>query len=141
MAKGLNRCTFIGNVGKAAEVRATQGGSVMATFSLAVAGREPDGRGGWQEKTDWVNCIAFKRLAEIVRDYTSKGSRLYVEGRLQNRSWEKDGQKHYRTEIVLADVTLLDGRKADRQNDGAVMHSSLTPDYADQGITDDDVPF
>lgn len=137
MAKGLNRVCLMGNLGKSAEIRATGGGTTVATFSLATAEREKV-NGEWKDRTEWHNCVAFGRLAEIVRDYTSKGSRLYLEGRLQTRSWEKDGKKQYRTEVVLSDVILSGGKSASRRDDdGFDMHPSVQP----VDITDDDVPF
>lgn len=139
MAKGLNRVQLLGNLGKSAEIRATGGGTTVATFSLATAEREKHGN-EWKDATEWHNVVAFGRLAEIIRDYTSKGSRLLVEGRIKTRSWDdkESGQKRYRTEIIAADVTLLDSRKGGGQaDDGPIMHSAVTP----TDISDDDIPF
>lgn len=145
MAKGLNRVQLLGHMGKAAEIRATQGGSTVANFSLATPERIKL-NGEWKDSTEWHTLVAFGRLAEIIRDYTSKGSKLLVEGRLQTRSWEdKQGQKRYRTEIIVADLTLLDGRKdggqaqSHREDGGYEMHPAVSPDAGD--ITDEDVPF
>ena len=140
MAKGINKVQLLGNLGRDAEVKVTGGGTTVATFSLATAERVKQG-GEWKDSTEWHNCVAFGRLAEIVRDYTSKGARLLVEGRLQTRSWDdkESGQKKYRTEIILADVTLLDGAKKKDAGDG------YEPGYAytrDRDVNDDpDIPF
>jgi single-strand DNA-binding protein len=128
---------LLGHLGKAAEVRATQGGSVVANFSLATAERIKR-NGEWSDATEWHTLVAFGRLAEIIRDYTTKGSKLLIEGRLQTRSWESDGLKRYRTEIIVSDVTLLDGRKdGGGKSDGYEMHSAVTPGE----VEDPDCPF
>jgi len=144
MAKGLNRIQLVGNLGKKVEVRATHGGTTVANFSLATAERVKRNN-EWVDETEWHSCVAFGRMAEILRDYTDKGSRLYLEGRLRTRSWEDAGQKRYRTEVIVSDVILLDSRKgvvsasADDQYNHAYGRSA--PATADQGITDDDIPF
>ena len=143
MSKSVNDVRLLGRLGKAAEVRTTQGGTTVANFSLATERGVKDARGNWQDVTEWHNLVAFGRIAEIVRDYTSKGSRVYVEGRLQTRSWDdrESGKKQYRTEVVVEDVTLLDGRgKSDGRQPGDESSGHSTP-YADQGITDEDIPF
>lgn len=148
MAKTLNRVQLLGNVGRTPEVKSTQGGTTVATFSLATVNRYKDGQGNWQDATEWHNCVTFGKLAEIVRDYVGKGVKLYVEGRLQTRSWDdKDsGKKQYRTEIVVSDVTLL-GRstasKDDTQHGGGPVggEDGTRGYYPGDVISDDDVPF
>lgn len=153
MSKGVNKAILLGNVGKDPEIRPTNGGSLVASFSLATADRQKDGQGNWQDKTEWHNLVAFNRTAEIVRDYVKKGSQLLIEGKIQTRSWDdrETGQKKYRTEIFVFDLTLLGGR-SDQHNGNGNGHSSsstsyATPgrapqeEYAEQGITDDDIPF
>jgi single-strand DNA-binding protein len=126
MSKGINKCTFIGNLGKDAEIRATSGGTMVAHASLAVADRSKQD-GAWVDVTEWVNLVCFGRTAEIMRDYTRKGSKLYVEGKLQTRSWDgKDGKKQYRTEIVVNELVLLSGKQEQA---------------AGSPITDEDIPF
>jgi single-strand DNA-binding protein len=155
MAKGVNKVILLGNVGKDPEIRSTAGGMTVASFSLATADRQKDQQGNWQDKTEWHNLVAFARTAEIVRDYVKKGSQLYVEGKIQTRSWDdkESGQKKYRTEILVNDLSLLGGRGegAGSGSSGGYSKSNTTsydqrtpasqPDYADQGITDDDIPF
>ena len=88
MAKSVNKVILLGNVGKDPEIRATGGGTMVANFTLATSDRQKDAQGNWQDRTEWHNLVAFTRLAEIVRDYVKKGSKLYVEGKIQTRSWD-----------------------------------------------------
>lgn len=152
MSKGINKAFLLGNVGKDPEIRSTNGGSLVASFSLATADRQKDGQGNWQDKTEWHNLVAFNRTAEIVRDYVKKGSQLLIEGKIQTRSWDdrETGQRKYRTEIFVYDLTLLGGRSEQNGNGNGYSRSSASyaaagraphEDYADQGITDDDIPF
>jgi single-strand DNA-binding protein len=141
MAKTVNRVTLLGNLGRAPEVKATGGGTLVATFSVATANRYKDGQGNWQEQAEWHNCVAFGKLAEIVRDYVSKGSKLYLEGRMQTRSWDdKDsGKKQYRTEVAVSELTLLG---APREKGVAPQADPYSREavYGDQDASDD-VPF
>ncbi|MDE1161003.1 MAG: single-stranded DNA-binding protein [Acidobacteriaceae bacterium] len=165
MAKGVNKVILLGNVGKDPEIRASQSGMQIASFSLATADRQKDQTGQWVDKTEWHNLVAFGRTAEIIRDYVKKGTQLYVEGKIQTRSWDdkESGQKKYRTEILVNDMSLLGGRGETGGGGGSYERSSGSgysgsraassssssssyaqapaPDYADQGITDDDIPF
>ena len=155
MAKGVNKVFLLGNVGKDPEIRSTAGGMIVASFSLATADRQKDQQGNWQDKTEWHNLVAFSRTAEIVRDYVKKGTQLFIEGKIQTRSWDdKDsGQKKYRTEILINEMSLLGGGPGRGEGAGAGGYSRSStasfdqrspasqPDYADQGITDDDIPF
>jgi single-strand DNA-binding protein len=158
MAKSVNKVILLGNVGKDPEIRSTGGGTMVANFSLATSDRFQDAQGNWQDRTEWHYLVAFKRLAEIVRDYVKKGSKLYIEGKIQTRSWEdKDTKaKRYRTEIIVNDLSLLSGRE-----DGGGPYSRSTgagssqnaanedqrqpaghDDYAQSAeISDDDIPF
>ena len=162
MAKGVNKVLLLGNVGKDPEIRSSQGGMTIASFSLATADRQKDQTGQWTDKTEWHNLVAFGRTAEIVRDYVKKGTQLFVEGKIQTRSWDdkESGQKKYRTEILVNDMSLLGGRGEGGSGGGSYERSSSgsggssrgstapyggsaasQPDYADQGITDEDIPF
>ena len=113
MAKSVNKVFLLGNVGKDPEIRSTGGGTLVANFTLATSDRQKDAQGNWQDRTEWHNLVAFTRLAEIVRDYVKKGSKLYVEGKIQTRSWDdkETGAKSYRTEIIVNDISLLSGRE------------------------------
>lgn len=158
MAKGVNKVLLLGNVGKDPEIRSTPGGTIVASFSLATADRQKDQQGNWQDKTEWHNLVAFSRTAEIVRDYVKKGTQLFIEGKIQTRSWDdkESGQKKYRTEILVNEMTLLGGGPGRGEGSGSsggysrsntasydqrTPASQSQPEYADQGITDDDIPF
>jgi len=102
MARGLNKCTFIGNLGSDPEVRSTTGGARVATFSIGVSEEWKDKDGNKQERTEWVRVVVWDKLAEIVEQYVHKGDKLYVEGKMANRKWQdKDGNDRYTTEIVI----------------------------------------
>jgi len=151
MAKGVNKVFLLGNVGKDPEIRSTPSGTTVATFSLATADRRKDAQGNWADSTEWHNLVAFQRTAEIVRDYVKKGTQIFVEGKIQTRSWDdkESGQKKYRTEILVNELSLLGkpgsgeggGGGYSRSSSSSSSSQSSAPDYADQGITDDDIPF
>lgn len=155
MAKGVNKVLLLGNVGKDPEIRATAGGMTIASFTLATADRAKDAQGNWTDKTEWHNLVAFQRTAEVVRDYVKKGTQLFIEGKIQTRSWDdkESGQKKYRTEILVNELTLLGSKSGGSGDAGGGGYSKSTtasydqrapvsqPDYGDQGITDDDIPF
>jgi single-strand DNA-binding protein len=131
MAKSVNKVFLLGNVGKDPEIRSTPSGTMVANFTLATSDRFQDAQGNWQDRTEWHNLVAFKRLAEIVRDYVKKGSKLFIEGKIQTRSWEdKDTKaKRYRTEIIVNDLSLLSGRD-DSQGGGGYSRSSSSQNAA-----------
>ena len=105
----LNNVSIIGNVGKEAEMRFAPSGKPVTSFSVAV-----NSRLGESETTEWFNVVAWNKLAEICNQYLTKGQQVYVEGRLQTRSWEdKDGVKHYKTEIIANKVLFLGQHKQD----------------------------
>ncbi len=162
MAKSVNKVILLGNVGKDPEMRSTAGGMTVANFAIATSERIKGQDGNYTEKTEWHNLVAFQRTAEIVRDYVKKGNKLYIEGRLQTSSWDDkaSGQKKYRTEVIVSDLSLLSGRGEgsdssastggySRSNSAASSSSNSydqrtpasVPDYGDNGITDDDIPF
>ena len=109
---GLNRATFIGNLGKDPEMRHLPDGRAVANTSLATTERWKDKTSGEkQEKTEWHNLVFFGKSAEIAGQYLKKGSKIYVEGRLQTRKWQdKEGSDRYTTEIVVSDFQMLDRR-------------------------------
>ncbi len=112
MPKSVNKVILLGNVGKDPEVKFLPSGLPVANLTLATSDRFKDKAGEWQDRTEWHNLTAYQRTAEIIRDYVKKGAKLYVEGRIQTRSWDDQasGQKKYRTEIIVNDVVLLSGR-------------------------------
>ena len=155
MAKSVNKVILLGNVGKDPEIRSTPGGTMVANFSLATSDRFQDQQGNWQDRTEWHNLVAFKRTAEIIRDYVKKGSKLYVEGKIQTRTWDdKEGVKHYKTEILVNDLSLLSGREEGSGGYSRSTSSSSSEAGFDQRppagqddvaqsaeISDDDIPF
>jgi single-strand DNA-binding protein len=153
MAKSVNKVILLGNVGKDPEIRSTGGGTMVANFTLATSDRQKDAQGNWQDRTEWHNLVAFTRLAEIVRDYVKKGSKLYVEGKIQTRSWDdkESGQKRYRTEIIVNDLSLLSGREEGSSGGYSRGSSTASFDQRPSGgqedvaqsaeISDDDIPF
>ncbi len=112
MAFSLNRAQIIGNLTRDPEVRQTPGGQTVATFGVATNFTWTDQSGVKQVKTEFHNVVAWRGLAEICRQYVKKGSKVYIEGRLQTRDWEgPDGVKRYRTEIIADNMIMLDGRR------------------------------
>src|SRR5574341_844349 len=109
--RGLNKVQIIGNLGRDPEMRYTPNGKPVTSFTVAVSRSWVKPEGERAEKTEWFNVIAWDRLAEICSQHLTKGSLVYVEGRLETRSWEaENGQKHYRTEIVANEMIILDRR-------------------------------
>jgi single-strand DNA-binding protein len=104
----INKAIIIGNLGSDPEVRYTQSGTAVANFNVATTEKWKGQDGQMQEQTEWHRIVAFARLAEICSEYLSKGSKVYIEGRIQTRSWnDKDGNKRYTTEIVAKDMKML----------------------------------
>ncbi len=156
MAKSVNKVFLLGNVGKDPEIRTTGGGTMVASFGLATTERSKDPQGNWQDRTEWHNIVAYGKLAEIIRDYVKKGSKLFVEGRIQTRNWEDKehaGVKHYRTEITVNELSLLSGREdgggTSRSSSTASASSAMdqrqpaaNDEYSQAAeISDDDIPF
>src|SRR5271155_1924862 len=125
MARSVNKIILLGNVGKDPEFRAAASGTTVASFSLATTDRAKDATGNWTDRTEWHNLVAFQRTAEIVRDYVKKGSKLYIEGKIQTRSWDDktSGEKKYRTEIIINDLSLLSGRGEGEGGGGSYTRS------------------
>jgi single-strand DNA-binding protein len=142
MAKSVNSCFILGNIGKAPEVRATPSGTVVTTLSIATSDSYKDKDGVWQERAEWHNIVAYGRSAEILRDYAKKGDQIHIEGRLHTSSWDdkESGQKRYKTEIVVKDITLLGGKKHS-SDANPVEGGTQVNDFAGQGIEDSDIPF
>ena len=108
---GVNKVIILGNVGADPELRYTPGGAAVTNFNIATNESWTDNNGEKQERTEWHRIVVWGRLAEICNQYLRKGSKVYVEGRLQTRSWEgQDGQKRYTTEVVAREMQMLDGR-------------------------------
>ena len=135
MANDLNSCTFIGRLGKPPEMRATAGGMAIASFSIACGWKSKD-----KEGTEWVNCTAFGKLAEIVEKYLEKGSQVYVQGKMKTDKWDdKEGNTRYSTKINVDNLQMLGkaGQSSSApQSQAAPLNDDLPP------IDDsEDVPF
>jgi single-strand DNA-binding protein len=158
MAKSVNKALLLGYVGKAPEIRSTGGGTLAATFSLATSERYEDRQGNTTEKTEWHNIVAYGRTAEIVRDYVNKGSQLFIQGKIQTHSWDdkESGQKRYRTEIVVFDLTLLNGngggnnrsssahgQSASGRRTGSLpsQDSEMNARFGDEELDPSEIPF
>lgn len=117
MSRGLNKVMIIGNIGREPELRYTSSGKPVTSFSVAVSRRWVDSKGDRREETEWFNIVAWGNLAEICSQHIRKGRQVYVEGRLQTRTWDdEDGQRQYRTDVVANEVTIL-SRRHNRYND------------------------
>lgn len=156
MARSLNQVTLMGNLTRDPELRQTPTGQNVTSFSLALNRSYKDASGEWKEVTDYIDIVAWGPLAERVSQYLSKGRRCLVQGRLQSRSWEQEGQKRSKVEVLANDVTFLDGRhdSAEGADDNETAASSKPPtqptkkkddvvieDIGDQPINLDDIPF
>ncbi|MCK5606924.1 single-stranded DNA-binding protein [Candidatus Pacearchaeota archaeon] len=133
----INKAILIGNVCGDPEVRFTQGGSAVANFSVATNEKWKDKDGAQQKKTEFHRIVAFARLGEVCGEYLSKGSKVYIEGRIQTRAWDdKDGNKRYTTEIVAREMKML-GSKPSGAGGGQQHEEPPLPEPA----MGDDVPF
>jgi single-strand DNA-binding protein len=119
MARGINKVILIGNLGRDPETRYAQNGGAVTNFSVATSESWRDKASGEnQERTEWHNVVCFARLAEIAGEYLRKGSKVYIEGSLRTTSWEQDGQKKYRTEIMARELQMLDSRGGNMEGGG-----------------------
>ena len=133
----INKVILIGNLGADPEVRYAQNGTAVANFRLATTETWKSKEGVKEEKTEWHRVVAFARLGEICGEYLSKGSRVYVEGRLQTRKWEdKDGNTRFTTEIIAKEMKMLSARGID-----AGSEHLDEPPLAEPPSMGDDVPF
>jgi len=156
--KSINKVILIGNLGKDPEVKYTPQGTPVAKITLATNERFKGKDGNWQERTEWHNVVLWQRLAEIAGEYLKKGGKVYIEGRLQTRSWDdkQTGQKKYMTEVVANDLVLLGGRGEGSSESGGSRGAAASAggnnfdqsvpetEHAPAGsgpITDEDIPF
>ncbi|MFT7219002.1 MAG: single-strand DNA-binding protein [Candidatus Azotimanducaceae bacterium] len=111
MARGINKVILVGNLGRDPETRYMPSGGAVTNVSVATSKSWKDKDSGEQkDRTEWHRVVFFNRLAEVAGEYLKRGSKVYVEGELRTRDWEKDGQKHYTTEIVASEMQMLDSR-------------------------------
>ena len=143
----VNKVILVGNLGKDPELRYTSSGTAVATFSLATSERYKDKNGDQQEKTEWHNVVAWRNLAEICGKYLHKGKQVYIEGRIQTRSYDdRDGNKRYMTEIVADQMQMLGSRGGDeggsRGRQGDDFDQRQEPQVQEPSFNpDDDIPF
>lgn len=148
MARGINKVILVGNLGADPETRYLPSGDPVTNVNLATSDVWRDRESGEQkERTEWHRVVFFKRLAEIAGEYLKKGSKVYVEGSLRTRQWEREGQKHYTTEIVANEMQMLDSRGGapasgggDYGKESAGSSQDFGPPPAEDDF-DDDIPF
>lgn len=156
MARSFNQVILMGNLTRDPDLRQTPNGQNVCSFSLALNRAYKGADGQWQEATDYVDIVAWGPLRERVAQYMNKGSQCLVNGRLQSRSWEQDGQKRSKVEVNAQDVTFLGGRGGDSSNGGGSYQSNgsssagssskkkddiVIEDVGDEPINLDDIPF
>ena len=150
MPSSVNKVILLGNLGRDAELSHTPSGTALSKVSLATSRKWQDKNSGeWQEETEWHNLVIWGKTAESLTPYLTKGQKIYVEGRIKSRTWEKDGVKHYATDIVVENIVLA-GSKGDAGGSrpaggskparpaGAAPAPSEGPQ---EDITEDDIPF
>ena len=156
----LNKVTLIGRLGQDPEIRYTPSGSAVASVTIATNEYWTDKQGEKQERTEWHSLVLWGKLADLAQSYLKKGSQVYVEGRLQTRDWEdQQGQKHYKTEVVVTTMQFLDSRNSDSESAHAVTstaykdNTASTTEYStntetnssdskqDDDYIKDDIPF
>jgi len=149
MARGINKVILVGNLGRDPETRYMPSGGAVTNVSIATSKSWRDRDSGEQkERTEWHRIVFFNRLAEIANEYLKRGSKVYVEGELRTREWEREGQKHYTTEIVANEMQMLDSRNEGGM--GAMGGGGSAPSRSQQSDDfgpppsddfDDDIPF
>ena len=157
-SKGVNKAVILGNVGNDPELRFMSNGKAVANFTVATSEQWKDQQGQKQERVEWHRMVAYDKLAEIIGQYVKKGSKLYLEGKLQTREWtDQQGQKKYTTEIIVSEMQMLDGkpqqgsqqpqgqqqpqRQQAPQNNGYQQARSQPMQQQDAPQFDDDLPW
>ena len=140
----VNKVILVGNLGRDAELRATPSGASVSNYSTATTENWTGKDGQKQEKTEWHRIVLWGKTADALQPYLTKGKQIYIEGRLETRQWEKDGQKHYTTEVKADKVVLLGGGGRGGERGG---RDDMGGGYGEPmgqpagAITDDDIPF
>ena len=142
---GINKVIIVGNLGQDPEIKYTAGGAAVTTLSIATSDSWKDKDSGMeQERTEWHRVVLWRRLAEVAGEYLKKGSKVYIEGQLQTRKWEQEGQTRYTTEIIARDMQFLDSRGSSNNESNqksSEMNDQSAADIPDSAIDDDDIPF
>ena len=152
MARGVNKVILVGNLGQDPEVKYMPSGSAVCNITVATTDAWSDKSSGErQERTEWHRVVLFRRLAEVAGEYLHKGSKVYIEGRLQTRKWQdRNGQERYTTEIIVNDMQMLDARSSGTANFDSQPHPAVFPESEPQPQQpsqpasddfDDDIPF
>jgi len=137
--RGVNKAIILGSVGKDPDMRSTADGTQIANFSVATSESYKDKSGKKVENTEWHRVSAFGKLAEIIGQYVTKGSKVYIEGKIRTRSYDKDGQKVYTTEIVASELQMLGGGEKGSGDHGKYQTVNTVP--ADDLDFDGELPF
>ena len=138
MGKGLNKVMLIGHLGKDPELSYTPSGTAVCKFSLATNDSYKGDDGNWVERTEWHNITAWRKLAEVCSQYLKKGSRIYLEGKIQTDTYEKDGKKNYFTKIVINEMVMLDPKSTSTGENGNVERKI---EEAKESAGPEDLPF
>lgn len=133
---GVNKVILVGNLGADPEMRFTASGTGVCKFRIATTERFTDRQGNRQERTDWHRVVAWGKLAEVCSQYLSKGKQVYIEGKIRNDSWEKDGVKQYSYEIVADTMQMLGGPAGNR-----LQETEPPFEPPPGGVPEDDIPF
>lgn len=148
MARSVNKVILLGNLGKDPELRSTQTGTSVCSFSLATSESYKDRNGEWQENTDWHNIVMWDRQAENAAKYLKKGSKVYLEGKIRTRSYEQDGITKYKTEVIAFQMVMLDPKEQSgsyspqgEQSAKPTAQGANNFDLPDTDEDDDDIPF
>lgn len=136
MSNDLNSCSFIGRAGKDPEMKTLPSGKAVVNFSIGVSRKYKE-----VDETEWVNCTAFDKLAEIIGSYVKKGSQIYINGRMKTDKYQKDGKDAYITKIVVNEMQLLGSKRDGDSSPVAAAPVRNAKPVAQQSMDDDDVPF
>jgi single-strand DNA-binding protein len=139
----VNKVIILGRLTKDPEIRYMPNGEGVANFTIATSEKWKDKSGEKQEKSEFHNCTAYRKLAEIIGEYVKKGSQVYIEGKLQTRKWEKDGVTRYTTEIIVDEMTMLGGKAQGESQDSKPEAKPANRDAFKEaaGAFDSDIPF
>jgi len=136
----LNKCMFIGRLGSDPQVRVTSSNQKVCTFSLAVSEKYKDSNGNQQESTEWINVVLWRKQCEIAEKYLRKGSQVYLEGKWKSQSWDKDGVKHYKTELIGNHFLMLGSKGNYSENPNTSNNTPQNQNNADSVGYDSEVP-
>jgi single-strand DNA-binding protein len=156
MAKSVNKVILLGNVGKDPDSKQTGGGTNVVSFSIATSDRTKSRNGEYEDRTEWHNCKAFGKTADVISQYVHKGTKIYVEGKIQTNSWEdkNTGERRYKTEIIVNDVCLISSSDGETRTtthtrkpngtfkEGAESYvAPSAPKPGPEEISDEEIPF